>query len=472
MIRTAVNEAAISGFGIGVLSGLRRAAAAALARLIPQFNGADNYAALDTPAAMGVGDTLEFQFASLDAGVLSDVFDGVIQFDAAELLQLTTCTATFDGTPVADGASISSYLDGAVYTGILTFTGAATITYVGQSGASTNYLKGHILSFKTTISSVETAYTLDSDGLYELPDGESEGAELFTNGSFDSNVDGYTTPVGVLTHDTSGDGGRAKLTNDTASSGYSYQALDTVIGERYIMQFTTDKGTSASVLTRLGDAPANGSLYNIAQTVDGDHDVFFTATSTTTYFTWFTNSSTIGVFVYIDELSSKHVTKPLIYTNFDSVDWHNYKYDSALSRWDYQGSGTAGSQLMQFEGTATTPLSSSITVTGSTWEMNWEGLWVAHYTSGVGAYTYLAAPDGVPMRCNIEVIDNVTAYSMINEKTTVQSVDNALAAFAASVTRVPRVCNVTLTGNSIPTAAGLANKAIIEAEGGTVLVDS
>ena len=181
------------------------------------------------------------------------------------------------------------------------------------------------------------------------------------------------------------------------------------------------------------------------------------------------NSGTPVVTEYV--LDTKTPTG-ITYTNMDDVDWHNYKYNTDLSRWDYQGSGTAGSQLMQFEGTATTPLSSSITVTGSTWVMNWEGLWVAHYASGVGAYTYLAVPDGVPMRCNIEVMDDVTAYSMINEKTTVQSVDNVLAAFAASVTRAPRVCDVTLTGNSIPTAAGLANKAIIEAEGGTVLVDS
>lgn len=244
--------------------------AAALARLIPQFNGTDNYATLNTPAVMATSDTLEFQFASLDAGVLSDVFDGVIQFDAAELLQLTNCTATFDGTPVADGASISAYLDGAVYTVILTFTGADTITYVGKSGVLTNYLQGHILSFTTTISSVETEYVLDTK-----------------------------TPTDIT------------------------------------------------------------------------------------------------------------------YTNFDPVvDWHTYKLQAGL--WAYQGSGITDSQLVQFEGTTTTPLSSSITVTGSTWEMNWEGLWVGHYLSGAGAYTYLSAPDGVPMQLDIHDPASVLTFFLIN----------------------------------------------------------
>lgn len=308
-------------------------------RLIPQFNGVDNYATLDTPAVLGAGDTIEIVFSNVFESAANKILnDSDTSADRPYILSNTANNlswntgvisgVTLDGSPAVN-ASTPFPNDGGEHTVIATMSTAARLGVIGAAYTFGSMFKGHILSFKTTISSVETEYVLDTK-----------------------------TPAGIT------------------------------------------------------------------------------------------------------------------YTNFDPVvDWHTYEGSKSIG-WAYQGSGTVGSQLMQFEGTATTPLSSSITVTGSTWEMNWEGLWVAHYVSGAGAYTYLAAPDGVPMRCNIEVMDDVTAYSMINEKTTVQSVDNALAAFAESITRVPRVCDVTLTGNSIPTSAGLANKAIIEAEGGTVLVDS
>ncbi len=343
MIRTAVNEIGISGFGVGVLSGIRRGAAAILARLIPQFNGSDNYATLDVFSTLGDGDSVEItasmtQYTSggdfLFDGEFGSAADRVYVSIAANTGELSwngvvTSGVTLDGVPTVKNVTVFPD-DGAEHVVIATTDATAKFGTIGTNYLAQAKFRGHIPSFKTTISSVETEYVLD----------------------------------------------------DKAPTGITY-------------------------------------------------------------------------------------------TNFDPVvDWHNYKFNTPLDRWDYQGSGIAGSQLMQFEGTATTPLSSTITVTGSTWEMNWEGLLVEHYISGAGAYTYLAAPDGVPMRCDIHDIDSVTAYSMINEKTTVQSVDNALAAFAESITRVPRVCDVTLTGNSIPTAAGLLNKAIIEAEGGTVLVDS
>ena len=130
----------------------------------------------------------------------------------------------------------------------------------------------------------------------------------------------------------------------------------------------------------------------------------------------------------------------ITYTNFADVDWHNYLYDSDLSRWDYQGSGAVGSQLIEFTGHALTPLSASITVTGSTWEMNWEGLWVEHYISGVGAYTYLTVPDGVPMRLDIHDIANTTQLTISNLKMTGATPDlsglTSLIGFSAQTNRL------------------------------------
>ena len=352
MIRTAVNEAAISGFGVGVLSGLRRAVAA-LARLIPQFNGVDNYATLDAPIT----------------------FTGDFEVEAKVAIHDVTA--------------------------------AINLVILGSAASST------------------ILYTNNSRKV------------LFR-------VDGFTisvSPTGVDPYDSGEHTWRGVRIGTTI-----YLYIDD------ILQGSLAASSNSVTWTAIGAygaglLPLKGHVSSVK----------------------YTDNS--GTPVVIEHILDTKAPPGITYVSFDPVvDWHTYKEVNGL--WAYQGSGTAGSQLMQFEGTATTPLSSSITVTGSTWEMNWEGLWVAHYISGAGAYTYVATPDGVPMRCNIEVMDDVTAYSMINEKTTVQSVDNALAAFAESVTRSARVVNVTLTGNSIPTAAGLANKAIIEAEGGTVLVDS
>ena len=131
-------------------------------RDILTLNGIDIDGVFNTPLVLATNDTVDTWLSTPSSGVLMDVFDGVMQFDAGDLLQLTNCTATFDGVAVADGASIAAYLDGKLHNIVLTMTGSDTITYLGSNGASANYFSGEVLSVKATISSVVTNYIIDS----------------------------------------------------------------------------------------------------------------------------------------------------------------------------------------------------------------------------------------------------------------------------------------------------------------------
>ena len=131
-------------------------------RNILTFNGINIDAVLQTPSVLTVSDTTKLVFASTTTGTTKDLLDGVLQFDASDLLQLTNCTTTIDGNTVADGASIAAYLDGKVHTIVITMTGSDTVTYIGQNGFAANFYKGEIFSVEFTVSGVVTNYVLDN----------------------------------------------------------------------------------------------------------------------------------------------------------------------------------------------------------------------------------------------------------------------------------------------------------------------
>lgn len=136
-------------------------------RYIRTWNGSTTFGTFNDPITVVTGDTLELPLASATSGTLMDLLDGVLQFDAGDLLQLTNCTATIDGTPVADGASIAAYLDSKLHDILLTFTGADTITYIGQNGAAANFFSGEILTVTHTpiATGIPLVYNIDDDSL-------------------------------------------------------------------------------------------------------------------------------------------------------------------------------------------------------------------------------------------------------------------------------------------------------------------
>ena len=163
-------------------------------------------------------------------------------------------------------------------------------------------------------------------------------------------------------------------------------------------------------------------------------------------------------------------TKYIVYhgVSADSADWPAYCWGEGGSGWKWLGGLDSASALVELVGTATTPTSFSITtVTGTTIQLNPEGLIIQ---TGL-TYTFAAAPVGESIWLVFEVIDVLTEFNLSNMGLTAGSMDNVLCVIASSIGRVPRSVTVTLTGNTAPSAKGLACKETIEDASGVVSVD-
>jgi len=393
--------------------GAARRAAAALSRLIPQFNGTDNYATLDTPAVLESGDLFEFEFFNLASpanlyfcdGDSTGVNRGYVWATSGAIAWNTAVFSggTLDGVAMTSGVTALP-TDGVAHVVAMTVSATCVIQALNTRYTFDVFGAQHLTYYKTTISSVESETKLiRRNPLYDLPEGEVEGSEETTNGTFTGSADGW-----VL-------GGTSVYNNNAVD--VNVPAVTTALSQDLAAPTAGDVFLLEIVISGYVDgtlrAISYGSGSSNSVSGNGTHEVLIT-NITTTAATLNLINGWVPFEGTVESVSVKLLPNPTIYTNMDDVDWHSYLYSDDLSRWDYQGSGIAGSQLMEFTGTATTPLSSSITVTGSTWEMNWEGLWVEHYSSGVGAYTYLAAPDGVPMRLDVHDPASVTELHFSN----------------------------------------------------------
>ena len=124
------------------------------------------------------------------------------------------------------------------------------------------------------------------------------GSELVTNGTFDTDVAGWSNNgSGTITWDASG-GGRALITTDASYLGGT-QTITTVVGELVTLKISTSTG-SDTVGLRVGTS-AVGYEYILEAFPDGSHTRSFIATTTTT----FINLSTNGVSqtAYVDDIS-------------------------------------------------------------------------------------------------------------------------------------------------------------------------
>lgn len=117
------------------------------------------------------------------------------------------------------------------------------------------------------------------------------GNELINNGTFAANVSGWTTDNSSLTWASPGN---ATLTNTAAANGYAYQIIPTVVGQRYILWGQLATGTAP--LPRLfAGSTLHGAEYSTAITGGATNGTLvFTATTTTTYIEFATNSVVNG----------------------------------------------------------------------------------------------------------------------------------------------------------------------------------
>jgi len=130
--------------------------------------------------------------------------------------------------------------------------------------------------------------------LSDTDDTDVVGTELVTNGTFDSDVSGWSDFGGTIAYNS----GRAEIT--TTSYYGALQALTVEVGKTYILSFTTASGTSSARI-RLGDA-SNGLKYLNDALADGDHSYTITATDNTTMRIFLSTANASGT-CFFDNIS-------------------------------------------------------------------------------------------------------------------------------------------------------------------------
>lgn len=125
------------------------------------------------------------------------------------------------------------------------------------------------------------------------------GSELVTNGDFPSATTGWTAVNSVLSIDTA----RLKVTNSGANKGYAHQAITTVIGKTYRLQFDVTIGDAVSANVLVGNSAGNGALGKIQGGID--NTLVFVATATTTYISLQNDDAVDAEFNFFDNVSAK-----------------------------------------------------------------------------------------------------------------------------------------------------------------------
>ena len=123
-------------------------------------------------------------------------------------------------------------------------------------------------------------------------------ANLITNGTFDSNITGWSNFTGSVAHDTTA-GGRIAVTSNGSYYG-GVQTLTAVAGKTYALTFTAVSGTTGARI-RAGNA-SSGTNYLNAAVADGTHTYFFTTDTTTTVRIFLSTSGASGT-CYFDNIT-------------------------------------------------------------------------------------------------------------------------------------------------------------------------
>ena len=110
------------------------------------------------------------------------------------------------------------------------------------------------------------------------------GTELVSNGTFDSDVSGWTSGNATISYQSN----QAKVTSNSGGYSSAYQAITTVIGQRYTVSANVNNVSSlngSSIYIQNGTVlgPAIAITNSIANGSSGVVEKTFTATATTTY---------------------------------------------------------------------------------------------------------------------------------------------------------------------------------------------
>ena len=141
--------------------------------------------------------------------------------------------------------------------------------------------------------------------LSDTDDTDVTGSELVTNGTFDTDISGWTATGATLSRDTTEYPAGSLQINMTTTAGGAYQTITTVVGKQYTIT-VTGKGTATSNLVLEVGTSSMGSeiLTEVigSGATEGVETLTFTATNTTTYIS-FGPSGTGTKTAYLDNVS-------------------------------------------------------------------------------------------------------------------------------------------------------------------------
>jgi hypothetical protein len=139
----------------------------------------------------------------------------------------------------------------------------------------------------------------------------STSANLITNGTFDSNVSGWTAQNAVI----SWDEGELQVDDSANAGSYSSanQTITTVIGKRYTMtvDIISTSGTPSIAVYSSGWTASSGDVFYSTYSSTGKKQVIFTATSTSSTISLQTSGTTLTVY---DNVVVRQEDAPLDYS--------------------------------------------------------------------------------------------------------------------------------------------------------------
>ena len=206
---------------------------------------------------------------------------------------LSSSAATYSA-----GAVLSINKNGTSYEVI--YNGARITGFITISDASITSGTKHCL-FSTYASNTFGIFNISDYTTWRTASGRvlntpTVGSDTVTNGSFTSDVTGWTASSSTLTSQTGGQSGNClQILNSSATQGHAYQAQTTVLGTWYRQSFYQKNGTTTGIFrvgtTALGsDVAAGGTLNNASF---GTQTILSWRALATTIYTRFSTSTLV-----------------------------------------------------------------------------------------------------------------------------------------------------------------------------------
>lgn len=201
---------------------------------------------------------------------------------------------------------------------------------------------------------------------------ENYGANLVTNGTFDTNTTGWSAVAGATLASV---GGQLEVANGSADFGYALQAVSVVAGRSYLVSTQGRVGTTSMMRLSIGTAAGSQNLGAISFTssTTSTGSVFVTATTNQIFLSAINQTSTLGDTGYIDNVSVREYlgtvnpATPNLVTNGD--------FSNGSTGWTIDGSWTVAN------GVATKTAASSATIFQTSASITTGRSYIVEYTA-------------------------------------------------------------------------------------------